>query len=141
PAMVVGTSVGALNGAWVAMYPERTDQLLEIWLGLDRLRVVDLNPARLVARLLRHPVSIAANQIVPRLLETPLAGKSFADTELPLAVVATNLTRGEKHVFRSGCLADAILASTAIPAVFAPHEVEGNLFVDGGVCASLDLAT
>jgi len=141
PAVVVGTSVGALNAAWVAMHPDRPDELLHIWLKLDELKLLRLNPMRIAARLLRHPVSITANDLVPRLLDQHLAGATFEDTQIPLAVVATNLTRSRKHVFRSGSLRDAIIASTAIPGVFEPHEVNGELFLDGGLTASVDLAT
>lgn len=141
PKIVVGTSVGALNGAWLALHPDQPDELLRIWRGLDRLRIVPMNPVRLAAKLVRQPLSIMPNDLVPGLLEKHLGESTFADTQLPLAVVATNLSRGAKHVFRSGPLHDAILASTAIPGVYAPVEINGDLFVDGGITASLDLAT
>ncbi|MBI2766066.1 MAG: patatin-like phospholipase family protein [Chloroflexi bacterium] len=141
PSLVVGTSVGSLNGAWVALHPDGTDELLRIWLGLDRLRVVNLNPLRLARRVLRQSLSICTNDIVPRLVREHLAGRAFADLKLPLGVVATNLSLGCKHIFRDGPLGNAILASTAIPGVFEPVEFDDALFVDGCLTAPVDMAT
>ncbi len=141
PSLVVGTSVGALNGAWVALHPDEPEGLLKIWRELDRLNLVKLNPMRLVSKLFRNPVSVTTNHIVPVLIERHLAGATFADTRLDLGVVATNLSRGEKRMFRVGELGRPILASTAIPGVFEPVEIDGDLYVDGGVSASLDLAS
>ncbi len=140
PSLVVGTSVGALNGAWVALHPDRPEELLRIWLGMDQLSLVHLSAGRLAARLL-HPVSVTKNSVVPMLLRRHMSGMRFEDTALELAVVATNLSRGVKHVFRSGPLAPAILASTAIPGVFEPVEIGGDLYVDGCVSASVDMTT
>jgi NTE family protein len=141
PDIVVGTSVGSLNGAWVALHPDEPDQLLRIWLGLDRLKLVRLNPMRIASRLLHAPLGLSANNVVPSLIDTHLGAARFDDAKLPLAVVATNLSRGAKHVFREGSIRDAILASTAIPGVFEPVELGGELFVDGGLTASVDLST
>jgi NTE family protein len=141
PAIVVGTSVGALNGAWVALHPSQTAELLRIWLGLDRLRIIRLNPLRLARKIARTPMGICENEIVPRLISDHLGGRHFHETQLPLAVVATNLSRSRKHVFSSGRLDQAILASCAIPGVYDPIEIDGELFVDGCLTASTDLLT
>jgi len=138
---VVGTSVGALNGAWVAMNPERPEELLRVWLGLDQLKLVELSPMRLASKLVRRPISLTTNNVARQLIRRHLSGASFADTKIELGVVATNLSRGEKHVFRAGSLGRAILASTAIPGVFEPVEIKGDLYVDGCVTASVDLGT
>ncbi len=140
PEIVVGTSVGALNGAWVALHPESPEELLRIWLSLDRLSLVKFQPTRLAARLW-HPLSVATNDIVPQLIRRHMNGCSFEQTKLELAVVATNLTRGRKHVFRNGPIGRAVMASTAIPGVFEPVTIDGEQFVDGCVAASLDMTT
>lgn len=141
PAIVVGTSVGALNGAWVTMHPDDPGGLLDVWRGLHRMKVLNLNPLRLAARLAGRTGGISPNTIVPYLIEHHIGERSFEDAEVPLAVVATNLSEGCKHVFREGRLDRAILASTAIPGVFDPVNIGGDLFVDGCVTASVDLAT
>ena len=140
PEIIVGTSVGALNGAWLAMHPDRPEEMLKVWLSLNNLKLVKLSPGRIAQRLVR-PISVATNEIVPELLTRYLPGADFADAQIALSVVATNLTKGEKRVFREGRLEPAILASTAIPGVFEPVEIDGDLYVDGGVVASVDLTT
>jgi NTE family protein len=141
PSLVVGTSVGALNATWVALHPDDTEGMLQVWHGLEPIRVFDLHPMRMVRKLARRPMAICTNQIVPRLIADHADGATFEDCEIPLAVVATNLTRSTKQVFQSGPLAPAIMASTAIPGVYDPVEIDGELYVDGGLVASLDLAT
>ena len=141
PDLVIGTSVGALNGAWVAMYPDDTDGLIDIWRGLGDLRVLDTNPLRLARKLLRGPRAICQNTIVTRLIDDHVGEMTFEDTRVEFAVVATNLTRGRKHLFQSGSIGRAILASTAIPGVFEPYRIGSELFVDGCVTASVDIAS
>ena len=140
PSMVIGTSVGSLNGAWIAMYPDDPQGLVEVWHDLEAIRLVRVNPVRLARRAFR-PLGISTNEIVPQLIERHVGDLRFEDTKLPLAIVATNLLKAEKHVFHSGPLGPAILASTAIPGLFDPVEVDGELFIDGGLAASVDLAT
>ncbi|MGE3075836.1 MAG: patatin-like phospholipase family protein [Dehalococcoidia bacterium] len=140
PKVVVGTSVGSMNGAWIALHPDRPDELLKIWLGLDQLSLVKFAPAKIASRIL-HPLSVTTNDVVPQLVERFLGRGNVEDAELELAIVSTNLTRGHKHVFRTGPLGRAILASTAIPGVFEPVEIDGNQYVDGCVTASVDLTT
>lgn len=141
PKIVVGTSVGSLNGAHLALYPDEPERLLKIWLGLDSMKLVQMQPLRVMRQVLRNPRALFANEIVPQILARHMRGSSFADLKLPLGVVATNLTRGEKRVFQSGPLEQAVLASTAIPGVFDPVTIDGELYVDGCLAASVDIAT
>ncbi len=141
PDIVVGTSVGALNAAWAAMYPGEGSGLLDIWRTLDGRKVLELRAGAMLQRLVRRPLSVAANTLVLELVDRYIRPRCFSDTRLPLAVTATNLSRARKEVFRTGPLADAILASTAVPGLFAPVEIGGELFVDGSLVAATDLAT
>jgi NTE family protein len=141
PSLIIGTSVGALNGAWVALHPEHAEGLLPIWRRLHRRRVLRSNPIQLAHNVLRRKGGIFANTIVSGLIREHLDGTAFEDTAIPLAVVATDLLEGRKHVFEHGKLAPAILASTAIPGCFEPVRINGRLYVDGGLTASVDLIT
>jgi len=140
PDVVVGTSVGSLNGAWVALHPEDPEGLIEIWRGLGDVRIMHWNPVRLAAKVARGR-GLQEHDLVPRLVETYIREHDFDDAVLGFGVVATNLTRGTKKVFSEGPMAPAILASTAIPGVYEPVEFEGDLFVDGCLTASVDIAT
>ncbi|MEO6398751.1 MAG: patatin-like phospholipase family protein [Tepidiformaceae bacterium] len=139
--LVIGTSVGSMNGAWLAMHPEESHGLLGIWRELGKQKVLHLNPLRLAGRVVRRNRGFCPNEIVPYMIKNHIGEVRFEETEVPLYVVATNLTAGRKHVFQSGKLAPAITASTAIPGVFEPYERHGELFMDGSVTASLDLQT
>jgi NTE family protein len=60
-------------------------------------------------------------------LETLLGGAEFSDLRIPLGVVTVDLLSGEKVVLREGRLLEAVLASSAIPGVFPPLELDGRL--------------
>lgn len=140
PDLVIGTSVGALNGAWIAMHPDKPQGLIEIWRDLGELKLLRWSPARLAALVARHR-AISQNDVVERLIQEHIRELRFADMAVPLAVIATNLTTAAKAVFRDGALAPAIRASTAVPGVYAPVEIDGHLYVDGCLTATVDLAT
>lgn len=59
--------------------------------------------------------------------------KTFADLKVPVTLIATDLSSGREVHLNSGSLLEAILATTAIPAVIAPQTINGMLLVDGGV--------
>lgn len=62
---------------------------------------------------------------------------TFEDTVIPLKIIGTNIKTGKTEVFQSGKIADAIRASTSLPAIFRPHEIEENMYVDGWVLCNL----
>jgi NTE family protein len=143
PGCIVGTSVGALNGAYLAFHPEPSgvDQLVEIWRGLVKERYFTVNPVRVAYRLASRRLYLFNNEFLQRLVAEHAVEDDFAATSVPLYVTATNFHTGRKHVFRDGKVSQAVLASTAIPGVFGPIEVDGAQYIDGGVVANLDLDT
>jgi NTE family protein len=75
------------------------------------------------------------------LLHKVLADKTFADTKFPLKIVACNISKRSKFIFESGPLVDAVMASIAIPGLFAPVKVNGDLLVDGGIIEPVPVGT
>jgi NTE family protein len=63
----------------------------------------------------------------------------FDDLPIPFRAVATNIETGDAHVMGEGDLAQAIRASMSVPAIFAPAEIDGHLFVDGGIASNLPI--
>ena len=59
--------------------------------------------------------------------------KTFADAKIPLYILTADFLSGEQVVLTEGLLVDAIRASIAIPFVFEPWEIDGQLMVDGAV--------
>ncbi|MCA0987959.1 patatin-like phospholipase family protein [Guptibacillus algicola] len=70
---------------------------------------------------------------VKNLIRTLTHGKQLEDLQPPLAVVTTDLIKGEKVVYRTGSIAEAVRASIAIPGIFTPEKIGDRLLVDGGV--------
>ncbi len=140
---IVGSSVGALNGAFLAFYPgvHGAERLTEIWRGLEEEHFIQFNPVRLAYRLASRQLGLFSNDFLQQLIAEHTIEDDFAATEVPLHITATNLNTGRKHVFSEGPVSQAVLASTAIPGVFSPVEIDGAPYIDAGVVANLDLET
>ena len=65
---------------------------------------------------------------------------TFADANISLAVIATNIATGKRVVLDQGDVAEATMASTCLPAVFAPVEIDGQMLVDGGLVENVPLS-
>ena len=143
PARTVGTSVGALNGAFLAFYPDvaGVDRLVEIWRGLEEERLIHFNPVRVAYRLASRQLYLFNSEFLQQLVAEHTPEDDFTATQVPLYLTATNLSSGRKHVFSEGVVSQAVLASTAIPGIFRPVEIDGEAYIDGGVVANLDLET
>jgi NTE family protein len=143
PAFIVGTSVGALNGTFLAFHPDKdgTEQLVDIWSSLRGAHLFGRNPLKMAFRLASRRAGLLSSDFLRDLIQQHLPVDDFAATEVPLHITATNLTRGEKVVFKEGPISPAILASTAIPGLFPPIEIDDQLYADGGIMANLDLET
>jgi len=83
---------------------------------------------------------ISSERIAEFVRET-IGDITFEELNLPTGVVATNLVTGEKRMFRSGPLALAVRASCSIPQIYLPVEIDGQYYVDGGLCEYLPVET
>ena len=77
---------------------------------------------------------------IERALQRGFGELTFADTKLPLLIVATDLMNGERVVLKEGRLTDCIRASTAIPYVWKPKELNGRRLIDGCVSDPMPVA-
>ena len=147
PSGIVGTSVGALNGASIAAYPSLagTMMLREVWLSRQAAAVFQAHPLGIiVSGLRRDQLSVMPQQNVRRLIDRAMALSgvtTFEQLRVPLAVVATDMNAGKPAVFRSGELAPALLASTAIPGVFPSVRINDREHLDGGVVDNTPMNT
>ena len=139
PDLVVGTSVGALNGVWMAKDPtlNGVEKLKELWLSLKPHGPFQEGNLRVLMRLLLGRSYLFANKALRKLVCQYVGGKTFEDLAIPAVVVATNLETGEPAYFRQGLLEPAVMASTAIPGAFPPVEIDGVEYIDGAMMSKL----
>jgi NTE family protein len=133
---VVGTSAGAINGAFIASRPESAataDELGELWRGVTRGQVFPLNPLTGLLGFLGNRDHLVPGSGLKRLVSRHLDRTRLEDMPLPLHVVAVDVVTGEELRLSHGPTLEAVLASAAIPAVLPPIEWEDRELIDGGV--------
>lgn len=135
PDVIIGTSAGALNGAAIATSPtlEKVDQLERVWLGLDGETVFPAGALRRAWNILRRDDHLIPNSGLADVIARSEPAATFADLEVPLRVVTTDLGTADEIVIASGALPPALLASAAIPGIFPPVTLNGHTLVDGAV--------
>jgi len=135
--MVVGSSVGALNGAYYAGNPtiEGVQQLETIWRGLRRSDVFPLTWRTMIGFLRRRDFLVASDAL-QQLVDRHLPYRNLEDASIPAYVVATDILSGGTVVLSEGSAAQAIMASVAIPAAFAPVQFNDLYLADGAVSSN-----
>lgn len=135
PDFLIGTSVGAVNAAWVADRPDAdgTRELEDIWLSLRRQDVFPLSPITGARGLIGRSNHFIANDNLRSVLKKHIPYRRLEDARLPVNVVATELKSGRATILASGPAVPALLASCAIPGVFPPVTIGRREYVDGGV--------
>lgn len=139
PDLVVGTSVGAINGAVMADDPDgAAERLAHAWAHFDADRVFPRGVIGRVRTLHEHHNHLYLELGLAALLAEHLpTGATIEGGALPLRVVTTDVATGEPVVLTSGPLLPALMASAAVPGVFPPVERDGRLLYDGGLVANV----
>ena len=132
PDLVVGTSVGALNGAWVAAGAPLED-LGAVWRSLRRSSVFPTNPLRGLLGVSGRSDHLVSNSGLRHILHGNLRFDRLEDAPIPLHVVVTDVLTGAGVLLSSGPAEDSILASAAIPGVLPPVSLGDRAYMDGGV--------
>lgn len=122
---IAGTSVGSILGAAYASGAP-------LGLIMETCRTLRF---RDIARWRVSRLGLASNHRLGGLIERVFGSRQFEDLQIPLAVVATDLSTGEPVVFTQGNLVDAIRASCAFPGLFEPVEIGTRCLADGGLVA------
>jgi NTE family protein len=137
PDMVVGSSVGALNGAYYAGDPTLKGvlQLETIWRGLQRHDVFPVTWRTLLGFLWRRDFLIPHDGI-RKLIDDHIPYKKLEDAKLPIHIVTTDIITGDSVVLSEGSTSDAIVASTAIPGAFAPVPYKDFYLADGAISSN-----
>ncbi|MGA9088011.1 MAG: patatin-like phospholipase family protein [Bradyrhizobium sp.] len=137
PDMVVGSSVGALNGAYYAGDPSLRGvlQLETIWRGLQRRDVFPVTWRTLLGFIWRRDFLIP-HAGIRQLVDDHLPYRNLEDAKLPLHIVTTDIVSGDSIVLSEGPAAQAIIASTAIPGAFAPVRYGDRYLADGAISSN-----
>ena len=138
PDLVVGTSVGAVNGAAVADDPDTApDRLREIWAGVRRPDVLPMDLRHLLAGPLLGRSGLWPLSGVSLLVQRNLSTTQMEDLAIPLHAIATDAITGDLVDICSGPVLDALVASSAIPGIFPTHRVGERWLLDGGIRAQV----
>src|SRR5690349_1350527 len=136
PDLLVGTSAGALNAAYLAG-PGTTDDrlvsLAELWRRARRRDVFVARPGRWLAAAVGAAPSLFGEAELRRLVRLHLGFEVLEESRIPVHVVASDLVTGLGVVLTEGSSTDALLASSAVPGLLPPVRCAGRTLVDGGV--------
>ena len=136
PDLIVATSVGAVNGAFIASRPPTVataDALGAIWRKIDRDEVFPRNLVTGLLGFLGMRSSLLPSTGLRRLLERHIVFERLEDAAIPLHVIGVDLKSGHERRLSAGDVIEAVLASAAIPAVFPPVRWADVDLIDGGV--------
>ena len=122
PDLVVGTSVGAVNGAVVAAEPTgvAVDRLAALWRDLDSSGLFAGSLLGQLRTLARTRTSLHSEEPLRALLDEHLPVRTFGELVVPFQCVAASVERAAEHWFSAGSLTDAVLASCAVPGLLPP---------------------
>lgn len=137
PDMIVGASVGAYNAALFAAEPspEGVARLARVWHGIKRQDVFPITLSTLMGFAIRRDVLVGTDGL-RRLIDAHLPYRAIEEARIPLHVVATDFFTGAPRVLSAGPAPEAIMASSAIPAAFAPVRIGDSYLVDGAVTSN-----
>jgi NTE family protein len=142
PDLVLGTSVGAINGAFFAADPTSAgvERLSELWQGSS---LSDVSPAavlRRVTTLARTGTHLESPEQARSRLQAALPVRRVEELKVQFQCVAASIERAAEHWFDRGELADVVLASCAVPGVLPPVKIGDEHYIDGGIVNSIPVA-
>ena len=131
PTEIVGTSMGGIIGACMAMglYEEDIYKHIQEFAAISNW-----------VKFSFFGNAMIGNDKILNIFDSIFKDAQMKDTLVPLKLIATNLSNGHKKVFDSSdnvMIKDALLASMAIPGIFEEHIIEGITYVDGFLCQNL----
>lgn len=136
PDVIVGTSAGALNGAFIASRPQTVataDALADVWRHLRRGQAFPVNPLTGLLGFLGARDHLVPDSGLRRIVERHIERDRLEQMPIALHVIAVDVISGEEVRLSRGPVLDAVLASTAVPAVLPPVAWQDRTLMDGGV--------
>lgn len=143
PDLVLGTSIGALNGALVAREPELSviEKLTEMWQSAagSGPEVYGDSPLRTVRRAVKTGTHLWSSKPLRQALDEEFGDLTFEDLPVRFQVCAASIERAAEHWFDSGPVVDAVVASAAVPGLLPPARIGDEHYLDGGIVNSIPL--
>lgn len=127
---ISGTSIGAFIASLYA-FGKTPCEIEEIVTELDWLDVTNFTLSK---------YGILQNADLGKQLSTLLGEVDFSQAQIPLFLMATDLATGKKVVLKEGSVADAVMASSCLPGIFVPVEINNRLLVDGGLVENVPVS-
>ncbi len=140
PDLIVGTSVGALNGLVVASDPTPgvVDRLLDLWRSVSESNdVYSDNTWRQVTRAVRTGTHLHSSKPLRERLEQEFGETTFEELAVPFQCCAASIERAAETWFSEGPVVPAVVASAAVPGLLPPARVGDEHFLDGGIVNSI----
>lgn len=127
---ICGTSAGAIVAALYA-FGKTPAEIEKIVVEFEWKKLSSLTLSK---------YGILSNEKIGEIIKLNIGDKKFKDANIPLGMIATDITTGEKVVLDKGSVADAVVASTCIPGIFIPVEIGGRFLVDGGIVENVPIS-
>ena len=130
PDLLVGTSAGAINAAFVASRPQKpstADELARIWRRLERQDVFPVSARALIGGAMGHRDHLFPDHGLRQLVRRHVDIELLEESRVPLHLVAFDLTSGEEMRLSRGPALDAVMAATAVPGLLPPVSWGGAL--------------
>jgi NTE family protein len=129
PEFLSGTSIGAFVAAYVA-FGTPIEKLEEIALDLDWLDITGFKLSKM---------GLLSNERLGKRILNDIGKVRIEEAKIPLCMIATDISTGQKVVLKEGPLYKAVMASTCLPGIFTPVEWDDMLLVDGVLCENVPI--
>jgi len=127
---ISGTSIGALVASYYA-FGKNINDIKEIGKTLNFTSVIGFS---------LHKKGLFSTKSLERMILDDLGDVNIEDANIPLAICTTDISTGEQVTLTHGKLTKAVCASTAIPGVFIPIEIENRTLIDGGISENVPIS-
>jgi NTE family protein len=140
--VILGTSVGAINGALFAADPTigGVGRLADLWRDSNMSELTSGSVLRRITTLARSGTHLESLEQARARLAEALPVQRLEDLQVPFQCVAASIERAAEHWFETGTLADVVLASCAVPGILPPVRIGDEHFIDGGIVNSVPVA-
>jgi NTE family protein len=140
--IVLGTSIGAVNGAFYAADPTLSgvERLTRLWREQNWAEGSAGTTLRRLGTLARSGTHLQSLEEMRARLDELLPVERVEDLRVPFQCVAASIERAAEHWFETGPLTDVVLASCAVPGILPPVPIDGEHFIDGGIVNSIPVS-